>query len=182
MAAIEFRRAELKDLPTTHSLVCSAYGDATGQGWVLQTDIYSGDRVSLDEIVGYFHKPNAHIFLAESSHEDIIGVAGCQIQNNIAHLSLASVSPSCQGQGVFRSMHKFIELKAIQLGARQFNLEVLWMKDALISYYKRLGYFRVGTKAYREVKDGCLLHNDLYYMTMTLELVQNDEKYRQNGH
>lgn len=178
MSAEHYRWADAADAEAIMALVQSAYrGQASRQGWTTEADFLDGSRLDRDHLLSLLPPAGGNdpvgagqgILLAE----DATGVVACahlQLQAQHCWFGLFAVDPRRQGQGTGDRLLHAAETRALaQLGARVMALQVIWLRDSLIAWYRRRGYVLTGDRApfpYGDERFGLPRRDDLYFVIM----------------
>lgn len=152
MSDLSFRKATAADVPSLLKLVRAAY--RTKQGWTTEADIVADDRIDETGMLEKINAPNGQVLLASFSPAAAAAAGGddhellacCEVaivpgSRKTGYLGLFSVSPAAQNGGVGRRVLAEAERWAREdMGAAVMEMQVLWMRPELISYYERRGY------------------------------------------
>jgi len=131
------RRATEADLPAVQRLVNGAY--------VVEEFFLEGGRIDLDELVATARSGGQFIVLEEPGTDEMIGCVCVTFGPRTGFISLLSVSPTRQGQGLSLLLVQAAEFHMIDAGCELARLEVVNLRGELIPYYERLGFAVVGT-------------------------------------
>jgi GNAT superfamily N-acetyltransferase len=101
-----------------------------------------GDRVSLDQVRGFFAKG---AFLVT---EDFGGAVYIELRGERAYLGLLSVDPSRQRGGAGKRLIAAAEDHARRHGCRAMDIRVVNLRAELPPYYRALGYVESGTEPF----------------------------------
>lgn len=178
---LTFRQAEASDVRTVQSLVRSAYrGESSRQGWTTEADIIADDRIDEAGVLAKINDPDCVIFLAYNSNNNnnpTTAVACCEIvrqKPGLAYFGLFAVDPAQQSGGIGRQVLEHAEGFARDgWGCAAMEMQVLWMREALIAWYERRGYVKTGdTRPFLDsyILNGEKLRDDLYFQLMVKKL------------
>ncbi len=142
---LHFRQAILTDADSVARLVNSAYrGESSRAGWTTEADLLDGLRVSSREVRRLIESVDAIIFLCFND-ADLIGSICIENVQDTAQIGMFVVKPTLQGQGVGKQLLTAAENLALETWAVQkFQMHVITLRHALISFYERRGYQRTG--------------------------------------
>jgi len=113
-------------------------------GWTRETNIVSGDRSTVEEVLGYLADPNTYLFIAK--HEERIVTCICvEKTEGVAYIGYFAVHPSYQNMGLGKSVLSKAENFAKEsLKVDTYVMVVVSQRPELISYYERRGYVKTG--------------------------------------
>lgn len=149
MNDLSFRKATAADVPGILKLVRAAY--RTKAGWTTEADIVVDDRIDETGLLEKINAPHGQVLLAFSAPagaapEDERLLSCCELArlpepSKSGYIGLFSVSPAAQNAGIGRKVLAEAERWAREeMGASVMEMQVLWMRPELISYYERRGY------------------------------------------
>jgi ribosomal protein S18 acetylase RimI-like enzyme len=121
-------RAILSDIPEMNKLVNHAYrGEEANKGWTF-------------DLLLLFLKKESIFLVAKNEEEKLVGSVYLEAKNDNLYLGMLSVEPIWQDKGI----GKLLVLNAIEtaksLGLKNIQLQVVHLREELISWYKRLGF------------------------------------------
>jgi len=131
------RRATEADLPAVQRLVNGAY--------IVEEFFLEGGRIDLDELVTTARRGGQFIVLEELGNDEMIGCVCVTFGPRTGFISLLSVIPTRQGQGLSLLLVHAAEFQMACAGCETAQLEVVNLRGELIRYYERLGFAVVGT-------------------------------------
>jgi ribosomal protein S18 acetylase RimI-like enzyme len=129
---IEISTAKDSDLPGLMYLVNSAYrGETSRHGWTHESDLLDGQRTDGAVLQETIEKPDSLILLAK--RKDTGELVGCvQVEKHVdaCYLSMLTVSPTLQNQGLGRKLvqaHRLVRKTWISCYRRKQALP-LWRR------------------------------------------------------
>ena len=132
------REANKEDIDAILLLVNRAY--QSNDGWTNESNLVSGDRVEISEIIDYLETSKSYLFVLSLKNR----VEACicvEELNDEAYIGFFAVNPNLQGQGIGKKFLAFAENFAYKsLKLRHFKMAVLSDRDELIDFYLRRGY------------------------------------------
>jgi ribosomal protein S18 acetylase RimI-like enzyme len=147
MAAMQFSRATLADVPSVVALVESAYrGDSSRVGWTTEADLLGGQRTDPADVCACIERAESVVLLGLDGGE-IVACANVAIEDGAGYFGMFSVRPTLQGGGVGKQMLAEAERIAREewrVGA--MRMTVIDIRGELIAFYERRGYVRTGVK------------------------------------
>jgi len=138
--------ATLQDVPQLVALINSAYrGDLSKKGWTTEADLIRGelrtDETTLEELMN----TEGAIFLKSiNEREEIEGCVYLHKKENRLYLGMLSVSPMLQSKGTGKQLMGAAANYAKQNGCNTIFMRVISLRNELISWYEKLGYFKTG--------------------------------------
>lgn len=139
-------KATVQDVSDLNFLINSAYrGESSKKGWTTEANILEGIRTSEKELTEIIEKPNSSIFKF-IENDTIIACVLLEIKINKLYLGMLTVSPEIQNSGIGKKILKFAEDYASKLDLTKIMMTVISVREELISWYKRHGYFDTGIK------------------------------------
>jgi ribosomal protein S18 acetylase RimI-like enzyme len=139
---MKISEALLSDIPEMNKLVNHAYrGEEAKKGWTFESDLIEGDkRTSEKDLLFLFSNKESIFLVAKNEEEKLIGSVYLEAKNDNLYLGMLSVEPIWQDKGI----GKLLVLNAIEtaksLGLKNIQLQVVHLREELISWYKRLGF------------------------------------------
>ena len=139
-------KATVQDVSDLNFLINSAYrGESSKKGWTTEANILEGIRTSEKELSKIIEKPNSSIFKF-IENDTIIACVLLEIKKNNLYLGMLTVSPEIQNSGIGKKILKFAEDYASKLNLPKIVMTVISVREELIAWYKRNGYFDTGIK------------------------------------
>ncbi|MCE9551141.1 MAG: GNAT family N-acetyltransferase [Betaproteobacteria bacterium] len=141
-----FRTASKLDAEVIANLVNMAYRPESGaSGWTHESDLVSGSRTNVDQIVDIISKPDSVILLGIKGSE----IAACihiEKDDSSGYIGMFAVNPTLQGAGVGKQMLAYAEWYASEnFSSDKFIMVVVSSRSELISFYQRRGYQKTGS-------------------------------------
>ena len=171
MPDLFIRPAEADDAGALHALIERAYrGEASRAGWTTEADLLAGQRTDRAEIEDTLADP-ARRLLTAWRDGDLIGcVLIADRGDGVGYLGMLSVEPTLQSAGVGgRLVEAAEEALARLFNARRVRMQVIRQREALIAWYERRGYARMGETApfpYDNARFGLPLRDDLEFIIL----------------
>ena len=172
MTGLQFRAATLDDIPALVSLITSAYrGEVSKQGWTTEADLLDGNRIDADVLRHDIERPRSRVLIAERPGEaDAAGVLACAHvceEGNAGYFGMFSVRPDLQGGGVGKAVMAEAErIVRDDWALPAMRMTVIDVRDELIAWYERRGYYRTGIKKpfpYGDARYGIPKRDDLRF-------------------
>ena len=139
-------RATTKDISALNKLINSAYrGESSKKGWTTEANILDGSRTTekeLKEIIEH----NKNTILKYTEGNKIIGCVLLVEKENELYLGMLTVSPELQNSGIGKKLMLQAELHASNLRLSKIIMTVIYVREELISWYKRKGYVDTGVR------------------------------------
>lgn len=173
---LTFRVATSDDVTPVLSLVRSAYrGDASRAGWTTEADYLADDRIDEGGILEKINEPQGVILLA---HDPAGALASCcellKRDDELAYFGLFAVDPLRQAGGIGKQVLAEAERYAQKVfGVAKLEMQVIWLRDSLISWYERKGYKKTDQTRpfpYDGLVNGVALRDDLYFNILVKDL------------
>ena len=171
MTDILIRDATPADIPALHRLIESAYrGEASRAGWTTEADLLDGQRTDPDDLAAILADP-AQAMLTAWRGDELVGCVLIADQGEgTGYFGMLSVSPTLQGGGLGRRLVEAAHAAlAERFGARRVRISVFPQREALIEWYRRLGYAPTGETLpfpYGDPRFGLPLRDDLHFVVM----------------
>lgn len=173
---LTYREATPEDVPSILKLVRSAYrGETSRAGWTTEADLVADERIDETMLLEKINHPHGCVLVAHDPESKLI--ACCEVartDTTRAYFGLFAVDPLRQAGGVGRQVLQRVEEHAVaQWGSRIMELNVIWTREELISWYVRRGYVKTGEKKefpYKFLVNGDALRDDLYFDVLEKEL------------
>lgn len=161
-----FGPATPSDIPEISKLVNSAYrGETSRAGWTTEADFLDGQRTDIEALRD--HLQDGTILQLREDGELIGCVYLEEAEAGVYYLGMLTVKPHLQAAGLGREILQKGEAYAKAKGARRIHLQVLHVRDTLISWYERRGYKPNGKTEpfhYGDARFGLPLRPDLYFI------------------
>jgi ribosomal protein S18 acetylase RimI-like enzyme len=174
MAAMQFRRATVDDVPAVVALVESAYRGASSKaGWTTEADMLGGQRTDPADVRACIERDRSVVLVGEQDGELVV-CANVAVENGAGYFGMFSVRPTLQGGGIGKRMIEECERIAReewQLAA--MRMTVIDIRDELIAFYERRGYVRTGIKKpfpYGDPRFGLPKRDDLQFEVLEKRL------------
>lgn len=169
---LQFRIAQLTDVPAICALVNSAYrGDSSRAGWTTEANLLTGVRVEAPEVSDLISNSDSFILVCQQG-DQIIGSVNLQRTEDGAYLGMFAVQPTLQGGGIGKQFIAQAEREVQERwGVTRMWMTVITTRTELISYYERRGYTRTGriVPFPEEVSDEFRLVKDIEMLELAKE-------------
>ncbi len=141
-----FRAAKKLDAEVIANLVNMAYRPESGAyGWTHESDLVSGSRTNIDQVVDIISKPDSVILLGIKGSE-IVACIHIEKDGSNSCIGMFAVNPALQGAGVGKQMLAYAEWYASEyFSSDKFIMVVISSRSELISFYQRRGYQKTGS-------------------------------------
>jgi ribosomal protein S18 acetylase RimI-like enzyme len=171
---LQLSLAEEKDLPAIAALMNAAFrGPTTQRAWTVEGDYITGERTSVSLLAEELAAGTRTLLLKNET-----GVlSGCVSLRPLSprrwYLGALTVDPSLQNAGLGRRLLLAAEEYAYREGAREIEMTVVNLRDALIAWYERRGYQKTGQHEpfpYGDPRFGIPLRDDLNFVVLEKHL------------
>lgn len=144
-----------EDITGIKLLLNSAYrGDESKKGWTTEANLIQGEvRTDAANLENVMNQPGSVFLKYTDEAQKIIGCVNLQQHDSRIYLGMFSVSPGLQGGGIGKKILQAAEEYAIQLHCTVIYMSVIAVREELINWYKRHGYYDTG-KRIPFVEDG----------------------------
>ena len=149
-APLQFRRAMHADVGALVALVESAYrGDASRAGWTTEADLLDGRRTGEDDIAACINRDRSMILIGERDGELLacahVAVESVSDAGDVGYFGMFSVRPQLQRAGIGKAMLSEAErIARDEWRLPSMRMTVIDLRDELIAFYERRGYYRTG--------------------------------------
>jgi ribosomal protein S18 acetylase RimI-like enzyme len=159
-------RAAAGDLPGIVALMNRAYRGQ--EGWAVEQGYILGDRISLPDLEAELAaKPQMQLLVWREEGE-LLGCVSLEPQGeDVWYLGSLTVEPGRQDAQLGRRLLVQAERIAGEGGARRMHLTVIWVREALIAWYRRRGYLPTGKTTpfpYDDDRWGQPMCDDLHFV------------------
>lgn len=145
MMNLNFRLAELSDIPSLLDLINHSYRTQQGRSWTTEVEFVKGQRISQEQLTQQLKLSNSVLLVAEIDSSQIVACIGLTFQNNTVEIGTFCTDPQIQNMKVGRSVLEYAEQFALQNTRIDSALMyVLNVRSELIAYYERRGYAKTG--------------------------------------
>lgn len=139
--------ATIHDIAEMVKLINSAYrGDASRMGWTTEADVVAGDlRTDEENLLELMQEPGT-VFLKYYNEENKIegSVFLQKREPGKLYLGMLSVYPQLQAKGIGKILMAAAEQYARQNGCGYITMRVISLRESLIAWYERQGYYKTG--------------------------------------
>lgn len=173
---LEFGVATPDDAPELRPIIKSAYrGEKRDKAWTTEGHLLTGERIDVPGIIAKITTPDAAVLVARDASGAIVGC--CEVAKSsetIGYFGLFAVDPAKQGDGLGRKVLAYAEEYCRKTwGVQKLEMQVIFTRDELISWYIRRGYNMTGEKRpfpYAELINDTPLRHDLYFEILEKDL------------
>lgn len=177
MSAEHHRWAGPADATAIVDLVQSAYrGPASRQGWTTEADFLDGNRIDQAQLLALMPPSGGApatagqgILVAEND-EGLLACAHLQCEGRRCWFGLFAVAPLRQGRGTGDRLLRAAEAWAqAQPGVAAMAMQVIWLREPLLAWYRRRGYAATGERMpfpYGDERFGVPRRDDLYFVVI----------------
>ncbi|MFW1646964.1 GNAT family N-acetyltransferase [Acinetobacter nosocomialis] len=146
MMNLNFRLAELSDIPLLVDLINHSYRAQQGRSWTTEVEFVKGQRISQEQLTQQLKLSNSVLLVAEIDSSQIVACIGLTFQNNTVEIGTFCTDPQIQNMKVGRSVLEYAEQFALQKTPELDSalMYVLNVRSELIAYYERRGYTKTG--------------------------------------
>jgi ribosomal protein S18 acetylase RimI-like enzyme len=159
-------RATAADLPEVVSLMNRAYRGR--EGWAVEEGHIQGDRILLPDLAAELGAKPQMQWLVWRENGALLGTVSLEpLEDGIWYLGALTIEPGRQEGQLGRSLLAQAERIAREGGARQMRLTVIWVREALIAWYRRRGYLPTGETSpfpYGDERWGKPMRDDLHFV------------------
>ena len=138
--------AQKEDIPALVQLLNRAYrGEESKKGWTTEADMVAGDlRTDEENMKELMELPDVIFLKYINDNNEIEGCVFLHKRHGKLYLGMLSVSPAIQAKGIGKQLMAAAELYAKEQGCPAVFMRVISIRDELIAWYERQGYFRTG--------------------------------------
>ncbi|RZG75033.1 GNAT family N-acetyltransferase [Acinetobacter sp. WCHAc060025] len=143
---LEFRIAQISDIPNLVLLINSAYRQKDGNSWTSEAEIVSGDRINYQQLEQSLFQKNFKLFVAELEG-NLVACIGLTFDQDNVEVGTFCIASEYQNQGIGKQALDFAEKYVVDLKLPNLNDFVMWVlsiRHELIAYYERRGYVQTG--------------------------------------
>ena len=139
-------QATSADIPALEKLLNSAYrGEHSKKGWTSEADLLQGElRTNAETLRRLIETPGALFLKYADDHDNIDGCVFLQKLEDKLYLGMLSVSPVVQATGIGKQLMSEAEAHAQRQHCSAVFMKVISVRDELIAWYERKGYYKTG--------------------------------------
>jgi ribosomal protein S18 acetylase RimI-like enzyme len=138
-------KANVGDVPQLVKLINSAYrGDDSKKGWTTEADLLGGIRTDANSLKKLMNKPDAVILKFCNDDDTLLGCVYLEKKNQRMYLGMLTVSPLEQAKGIGKKLLLAAEKYAVEQNSRIIEMTVISVRDELIKWYQKHGYYITG--------------------------------------
>lgn len=147
--------ATLQDAPSLVRLINSAYrGEISTKGWTSEAHIIGGEvRILQPQLEELLQKPTVAFLKATNEQGGLEGCVFLDKRGEQLYLGMLSVDPNLQAKGTGKQLMLAAEAHARQVGCTSIIMRVINLRDELIAWYLRRGYYDTGRTENYEAPD-----------------------------
>lgn len=136
------------DIPSLVALINSAYrGEGSKKGWTTEADLLLGPlRIDEETLSKTLHKDGATMLKITKDTGEILGCVYLAEQSGKLYLGMLTVSPELQSTGIGKKLLFAAEEHAKKINLHAITMQVVSVRDELISWYIRHGYHDTGER------------------------------------
>jgi ribosomal protein S18 acetylase RimI-like enzyme len=139
-------KATLADVSSLNKLINSAYrGESSKKGWTTEANLLEGLRTTEEELTTTI-LDSKNTILKYSENDQLIGCVLLIAKEQQLYLGMLTVSPELQNSGIGKKLLQQAEIHALALGLPKIIMTVISVREELIAWYKRNGYFDTGKR------------------------------------
>lgn len=140
-------KATIKDIPQLEVLINSAYrGEESKKGWTTEADLLKGKRIDTEGIKKLMSEHGAVILKYCNDEGNLTGCVYLKKNDINMYLGMLTVSPTLQAGGIGKQILKASEKYAVDQNCDIVEMRVISIRNELIDWYKRHGYYDTGKK------------------------------------
>ena len=138
--------ASTEDIPALVKLLNNAYrGEESKQGWTTEADMVAGDlRTDEENMNELMQHPGAVFLKFTNEKNEIEGCVFLDKRQGKIYLGMFCVSPALQNKGIGKQIMAAAERYAQQQGCPAVFMRVISIRNELIAWYERQGYYETG--------------------------------------
>ncbi|MBR7716041.1 GNAT family N-acetyltransferase [Acinetobacter nosocomialis] len=146
MMNLNFRLAELSDIPLLVDLINHSYRAQQGRSWTTEVEFVKGQRISQEQLTQQLELPNSVLLVAEIDSSQFVACIGLTFQKNTVEIGTFCTDPNLQDMKVGRCVLEYAEQFALRKTPELDSalMYVLNVRSELIAYYERRGYAKTG--------------------------------------
>jgi ribosomal protein S18 acetylase RimI-like enzyme len=170
MIFVSATQADIDELVT---FVNNAYrGKSAEAGWASEAKVIAGQRIDSAMLADMLSKDTQTILLMrDQPHGPLAGCVSLERTpgSTTAYLSMLSIDPQRQAEGLGRTFLSKAEDDLQAQGATRVRITVIWLRHTLIEWYERRGYRLTGEREpfpYGDQRFGIPQRDDLYFVAM----------------
>jgi ribosomal protein S18 acetylase RimI-like enzyme len=139
--------ATTSDVPELVQLVNSAYrGETSKKGWTTEADLLDGIRIDETSLTNLITRPAASLLKCSNGKGELLGCVYLHQQQDEMYLGMLTVSPEKQASGIGKQLLEASEEYTKQRGCKAIVMTVISVRDELIAWYERRGFYRTDEK------------------------------------
>jgi len=138
--------ATIQEIPQLVALINSAYrGEGSKKGWTTEADLLRGELRTNEATLEELMNTKGAIFLkCINEQEEIEGCVYLHKKENRLYLGMLSVSPMLQSKGTGKRLMGAAANYARQEGCSSIYMRVISVRQELINWYEKQGYYKTG--------------------------------------
>jgi ribosomal protein S18 acetylase RimI-like enzyme len=171
-----FLPAAHDDVPAIVTLMNRAYRGTGAAGWSTQEAYLNGDRITEDVLrADLLANPRASLLKWEDPEGG--SLLGCvwiePLDDDVWYLGSLATDPALQNSGLGKVLLSAAEQWVRERRGKRIRINVVNVRDALISWYVRRGYHKTGETEpfpYGDDRFGAPLRDDLSFLVLAKDL------------
>jgi predicted N-acetyltransferase YhbS len=159
--------ATADDLPQIVDLMNRAFRGQ--QGWATENGYLVGDRIRLEDLTSDHARPELDMLVWREDGRLLGCVSLEPVGEGAWFLSMLTVEPDIQDQQLGRRLLEASETRVRAAGGKRIRMTVIWLRESLIAWYARRGYWPTGeTKPfpYGDDRWGTPTRDDLHFVVL----------------
>jgi ribosomal protein S18 acetylase RimI-like enzyme len=138
--------ATIQDISVLVPLINSAYrGEASKKGWTTEADLLQGElRTDIPSLTNLLKNPDAVMLKYLTAEGTITGCVYLEKMQRGLYLGMLTVSPLQQASGIGKQLLAAAEEYAKEKKCLGIFMNVISVREELISWYERHGYYKTG--------------------------------------
>jgi N-acetylglutamate synthase-like GNAT family acetyltransferase len=137
--------ANENDLQHLTALVNSAYrGESSKQGWTTEADLLDGQRTDEAELGKQLQGEGNTILKYTDANNNILACVYLHKKDTAMYLGMLTVAPTLQANGIGKQLLAAAEQFAAGQGCQTVEMTVISVRQELIAWYNRRGYYATG--------------------------------------
>ena len=136
------------DAIALQALLNSAYrGEHSKKGWTSEAHLIEGTtRATQEQVLEVLNMPESVFLKYVPDNGQLTGCVNLQKHDDSVYLGMFAVSPETQGGGIGKQLLSAAEEYASGAGSSTIYMSVIDIREELIAWYIRHGYFDTGER------------------------------------
>ena len=142
---MSIKPAKSEDIPSLVRLVNSAYRGEDGQvGWTNEAHLIGGPRTSETDVAELLAEQGSRVLICRTREDELAGCVYLKVEGDRLYLGMLSVWPALQGAGVGKKLMAAAMDYARERRCAAIRITVISVREELIAWYERQGFWRTG--------------------------------------